>query len=137
MTGLIWALLSLQGLANRGEYQSIVLDFREDLATGQLEQELGAIAKTYGIHPTPNSVFSQSDHLYIVNGDAALLKALRRSELRQSTESIAPNYIYHALEVPNDPDYPKQWNFRSINLEGAWDNAKGNGVTVAVIDTGI
>ena len=137
LTGLIWALLSVQGLANRGEYQSIVLDFREDLATGQLEQELGAIAQTYGIHPTPNSIFSQSDHLYIVDGDAALLRALRRSPLRQFTESIAPNYIYHALEVPNDPDYPKQWNLRSINVEGAWDNTKGNGVTVAVIDTGI
>ena len=137
LTGLVWGLFSLQGLANPGEYQSIVLDFRDDLTAGQLEKELGAIAQTYGIQPIPNSIFSQSEHLYIVDGDAAMLKALRRSPLQQVTEAIAPNYIYHALEVPNDPDYPKQWNLRSINIEGAWDNAKGNGVTVAVIDTGI
>jgi serine protease len=40
--------------------------------------------------------------------------------------------------VVNDPDYTKQWNFRQINLEGAWKRgATGQGVTVAVIDTGI
>jgi serine protease len=37
----------------------------------------------------------------------------------------------------NDPDYSKQWNLRSINVEPAWDETKGAGVTVAVIDTGI
>ncbi|MGL5033971.1 MAG: S8 family peptidase, partial [Microcystaceae cyanobacterium] len=50
---------------------------------------------------------------------------------------VEPNYIYQALEVPNDPDYSKQWNFRSIGVEKAWDETKGEGVTVAVIDTGV
>jgi serine protease len=136
LTGLIWAVLSFPGLASRGEYQSIALDFREDLAAGQLERTLKTIAQTYKVQPTPNSIFSEADHLYIVKGDAQLLKALRR-DLKQATESIAPNYIYHALEVPNDPEYSKQWNLRSINVEGAWNNTKGNGATVAVIDTGI
>jgi serine protease len=134
--GLIGALLTFPGLANQGEYGSIALDFREDLAAGQLEQELKAIAQTFGVQPQPNSIFSQADHLYVVKGDAKLLKALRRS-LKPVTESIAPNYIYHALEVPNDPDYAKQWNLRSINVEGAWNNTHGSGATVAVIDTGI
>jgi serine protease len=137
LTGLIWAVLSFPGLANQGEYQSIALDFREDLSAGQLAQELETIAQTYKVQPTPNSVFSESDHLYVVKGDARLLKTLQNSSLKQLTESIAPNYIYHALEVPNDPEYSKQWNLRSINVEGAWNNTKGNGATVAVIDTGI
>jgi serine protease len=136
LVGLIWALASFPGLASRGEYQSIVLDFREDLTASQLESTLGAIAQRFGTQPTPNSVFSQSDRVYIIPGDARLLKSLR-SEFRSFTESIDPNYIYSAFEVPNDPDYSKQWNFRSINLEGAWNNAKGSGATVAVIDTGI
>jgi serine protease len=136
LTGLIWALISFPGLASRGEYQSIVLDFREDLAAGQIETELGVIAQKFGVKPAPNSIFSQADHLYILPGDARLLKALR-SEFQPYTESIDPNYIYQALEVPNDPDYSKQWNLRSINIEGAWNNTKGNGATVAVIDTGI
>ncbi|NES65686.1 MAG: peptidase S8, partial [Okeania sp. SIO2D1] len=30
-----------------------------------------------------------------------------------------------------------QWNLRSINVEEAWNETKGDGVTVAVIDTGV
>jgi serine protease len=136
LVGLIWALASFPGLASRGDYQSIVLDFREDLTASQVETALSTIAQRFGTQPTPNSVFSAADRVYIIPGDARLLKSLR-SEFQSFTESIDPNYIYKAYEVPNDPDYSKQWNFRSINLEGAWNNAKGNGATVAVIDTGI
>ena len=35
------------------------------------------------------------------------------------------------------PEYSKQWNFRNINVEQAWDETKGAGITVAVIDTGV
>jgi len=51
-------------------------------------------------------------------------KPSKKSKLAKSTEFIEPNYIYTALEVPNDPDYSKQWNMRSINVESAWDETK-------------
>ncbi len=57
--------------------------------------------------------------------------------MKRDTEYIEPNYIYHQLEVPNDPEYSKQWNLHNINVEQAWDETKGEGVTVAVIDTGV
>jgi serine protease len=137
LVGMIWALLSYPGLANQGTYDSIVLDFRETLGQEQIQQEVAAIANQYGIAPHLNSAFSTADHVYVLPGDKNLLKALRRSPLRQYTESIDPNYIYSASAIPNDPDYSKQWNLRSINIESAWNEAKGSGVTVAVIDTGI
>jgi serine protease len=41
---------------------------------------------------------------------------------------------------PNDTNYSSQWHYfdqgTSINAEPAWDKATGNGVVVAVIDTG-
>ena len=41
---------------------------------------------------------------------------------------------------PNDTNYSNQWHYfdqgTSINAEPAWDKATGNGVVVAVIDTG-
>lgn len=135
--GLLAALLSFPGLAKQGTYDSILLDFRDDLPRAQLEQELEAIAQRYGVSPQLNSIFSETESLYWVEGDAALLRDLRRSPLKPLTESISPNYQYRALLVPNDPDYPQQWNFRSINLESAWEETRGNGVIVAVIDTGI
>ncbi len=39
--------------------------------------------------------------------------------------------------APDDPLYPKQWNFRMVDAERAWKHTAGKGVTVAVIDTGV
>ncbi|NJO72963.1 MAG: peptidase S8, partial [Leptolyngbyaceae cyanobacterium RM1_406_9] len=137
LVGLFFALASFPGLANKGEYESIVLDFRDDLTAGQIESELGAIAQQFNAAPRLNSAFSEQDNVYVVKGDRQLLKRLRRSDLKQYTESIEPNYVYTTQEVPNDPDYAKQWNFLNIKVESAWDETKGAGVTVAVIDTGV
>jgi serine protease len=38
---------------------------------------------------------------------------------------------------PNDPLYPKQWHLRQIGMPEAWKLADGNGVIVAVLDTGV
>jgi len=38
---------------------------------------------------------------------------------------------------PNDPMYKNQWHFSMVNAEGAWAKASGEGVIVAVIDTGV
>lgn len=135
--GIGFALFNFKGLANRGEFQSIVIDFREDIPATEISQQLEAISQEYKQKPILNSAFSIDDHVYIVNGDRELLKVLQKSSLAKDTEFIEPNYIYQAFEVPNDPDYSKQWNLRSINIESAWDETKGDGVTVAVIDTGV
>jgi len=135
--GLVFTLSNFKGLANQGKFESIVLNFREDIPAAQISSQVGAIAQKYNVAPRLNSEFSASDNLYIVEGDRSTLKSLKKSNLAKSTEFIEPNYIYRAFEVPNDPDYSKQWNLRSINVESAWDETKGSGVTVAVIDTGI
>lgn len=134
--GLGFALFNFKGLATKGEFESIVLDFREDIPTAQVREQVQAIAQQYNVAPQLNSEFSDADNVYIVKGDQKTLKALK-SRLAKSTEFIEPNYIYSFREVPNDPDYSKQWNLRSIKIESAWEETKGSGVTVAVIDTGI
>jgi serine protease len=135
--GVGFALSTFTGLANQGDFDSIVLDFRENVPAAQIQQEIRAIAKQYKVNPHFNSEFSAADHVYIIKGDKQLLAALRKSPLAKDTEFIEPNYIYSALEVPNDPYYVKQWNLRNINVETAWQTTKGQGVTVAVIDTGV
>ena len=135
--GVGFALFNFKGLANQGEFQSIVLDFREDVPAAEIAEEVRAIAQQYNVNPRLNSEFSEADHIYILEGDKRLLNALKKSKLSKETEFIEPNYVYSASEFPNDPEYSKQWNLRSINVEAAWDETKGSGVTVAVIDTGI
>ncbi len=39
--------------------------------------------------------------------------------------------------VPNDELYSQQWNFRMVGAERAWKRSKGEGVIVAVLDTGV
>jgi len=137
LVGLGWALTNYQGLAAQGTYESIILDFREDVGAAQIESQIEAIAQQFTVSPRYNSEFSLDDHIFVVKGDAGLLKQLKNSPLRQLTEYIEPNYIYSQYAIPNDPEYGKQWNLRSINVEQAWDDTKGKDVTVAVIDTGI
>ncbi|MGK7949753.1 MAG: S8 family peptidase [Xenococcaceae cyanobacterium] len=135
--GLTFALSHYQGLANQGEFDSVILDFREDIPNSEIREEIQNIFHKYQQYPTLNSFFSIEDNVYVVKGDRQTLKALRHSSLKRDTEYIEPNYIYHQLEVPNDPEYSKQWNLHNINVEQAWDETKGEGVTVAVIDTGV
>lgn len=164
LIGLGWAVSSFSGLAAQGTYDSIVLDFREEIGQQSITNQIQAIAQKYQVIPYLNSEFSPEDNIYIVRGDKQLLKSLRKS-LGNNTEYIEPNYIYSAnysakfdngvlydavppkknissdsffsSSVPNDPFYGQQWNLRSINVETAWNETHGEGITVAVIDTGV
>jgi serine protease len=66
---------------------------------------------------------------------APALLARLRSDPR--VEAAAPEHLFRAYWVPNDPRYKEQWNFRRIHMEQAWDITRGKGVVVAVIDTGV
>ncbi|WP_373481239.1 S8 family peptidase [Geminocystis sp.] len=135
--GLGFALFNFKGLANQGEFESIIINFRQDIPITALDKNLQFIASKVQEIPILNSIFSEEERVYIVEGDKNSLKKLRKSVLKKEVEYIEPNYIYHSLEVPNDPAYTQQWNLRSINIEQAWDETKGEGIAVAVIDTGV
>lgn len=137
LLGLGLAIAHFPGLSAQGTYRSIILDFRESLGTAEIEQQVDAIASQYGVTVDYNSEFSKNDHIFVLKGEQELLDKLRGSDLKELTEFIEPNYLYQASRKPNDPDYSKQWNMRSINAEAAWDRTRGKGATVAVIDTGI
>jgi sugar lactone lactonase YvrE len=51
---------------------------------------------------------------------------------------VEPNYIVHALAVPNDALFSQLWGMIRANATQAWDvTTGGTNVVVAVIDTGI
>jgi serine protease len=135
--GLWLALANFKGLAGQGQFNSLIVNFRDDIPTSTISNQLDAIAQQFKQPAALNSIFSTKEHIYILKGDGKLLTALGHSPLKQYVEYIEPNYIYQAYKAPNDPDYSKQWNFRSINVERAWEETQGQGVTVAIIDTGV
>ena len=151
----------------QGTFSSIILDFREEVGDSQIQQALSEASQQFDLKPRLNSEFSESDHVFIVPGEATLLRNLLRSGLDRYTESIEPNYNYSVPEAsqvrlpitldkpiaaeksskkskkstsvpyPNDPLFKRQWNFKQINLEPAWAITKGKGSIVAVVGTGI
>ena len=64
-----------------------------------------------------------------------MVKLLRRDPTVSYAE---PNYISHAMALPNDRHYERQWHYGQINLPAAWDITTGDDdVVIAVIDTGV
>lgn len=135
IAGIVGIFKFSGSLARTGEFDSIVLDFRDNpAAVAQVE----AAAQKFGLELTPNSKFSTEDHVYIAEGDSSTISRFRQSELSEFLEFVEPNYVYSTFfGGPNDPDFSKQWNLKKINVEGAWRGSKGKGATVAVIDTGV
>lgn len=67
------------------------------------------------------------------------LLALKRLQRHAEVETAGLNYRVQAAITPNDPFYSsaQSWHYGMINLPAAWDVSLGNGVIVAVIDSGI
>ncbi len=51
--------------------------------------------------------------------------------------AVYPNYLYEITDLPNDPEYGEQKALSQINIDKAWAKSQGEGVVVAVIDTGV
>ncbi|MGO1071555.1 S8 family peptidase [Lysobacter sp. CA199] len=75
--------------------------------------------------------------------DAAATKELAIELMKQdpSIIEVVPDRLKQRAMVPNDPGYAQQWHYKNgpggLNLEPAWDITTGDGIVVAVLDTGI
>lgn len=54
-----------------------------------------------------------------------------------AVEYAEVNARFVALDIPTDPLYSYQWNLPDVQAPAAWDLAEGDGVTVAVVDSGV
>jgi len=76
-----------------------------------------------------------------------LKEALAALREQPEVEYAELNMVVHTQTAPNDPYYGTSgawgqsfrdlWGLQSINAETAWDTAQGDGVLVAVVDTGL
>lgn len=39
--------------------------------------------------------------------------------------------------IPNDSEYKYTWHFSKIGTPTAWDSAQGEGITIAILDSGV
>jgi len=88
-------------------------------------------------------------HLVKLPSGATLKRALREYRHDPNVLYAEPNYVVHALTLPNDPLFPQQWGLSNtgqdegtvgadIHAPQAWNTSTGSAnVVVAVIDSGI
>jgi serine protease len=118
------------------DVRTIVVDFVD----GTTQAEIDALEKGFGVDLEPNdSVESPTSGVTIgavVSADE-MEDVLARIRADSHVEVAEPLIRYRSSMVPNDPLFAKQWNLKQIHAPEAWDTARGKGVVVAVIDTGI
>jgi thermitase len=52
-------------------------------------------------------------------------------------EAVDYNYLREPSIMPNDPRLGNQWGLTSTRFSGAWNDAKGGGAKVAIVDSGV
>lgn len=107
-----------------------------DLRDGTSEPAVEALGRELGLDLEWTSPHSHDEALLRADAadPAAALAALRAHPLVEAAEPLIP---MQALGAPNDPLYPRQWNLHTIGAEAGWEAGSGEGVIVAVLDTGV
>jgi serine protease len=114
----------------------ILIDAKDDVS----ESDIADLARIAGVPIHPASSLSLATDKFevadvAVADESRILDALRADP---RVESAEPMEVFQASFVPNDPLYAeKQWHMKRVGAERAWEYACGEGVTVAVVDTGI
>lgn len=128
----------------------VVLDFRQPPSPELL--------KTWGsLHGlTPRLLAADSELATVTVSETELPRVLSVLSDDPLIKAVSPDYVAHSDGVlgsaepgepaetiqpeasfPNDPLYKKQWHHAMIGAAKAWKKANGEGVTVAILDTGI
>jgi serine protease len=101
-----------------------------------------AARKLSGVRGDVGKTFSGSGRRYeLIDVNSGSDPAAVKSELenKPDVEYVEVNQRACALAVPNDPLFGRQWNFKQVRAEKAWNITRwpGQGVIVAVLDTGV
>ncbi len=106
-----------------------------------LVQEAGSVSRMKINHPafnnTARSGTAPTSAAQLAEQKRITLETIRELRRQPGVQFAEPNYIRRALAVPSDPYYVRQWHHKLINLPAAWNSSQGEGVIVAVIDSGV
>ena len=121
--------------------QSIDREIVVDFVDGTTKAEFDELEQAWGIDLELNDEVEGPDSAitiaYVPEGidEDALLETIRANPKVEAAEPMM--LVSKSDFAPNDPMFDKQWNLKMINMPKAWEQTKGKGVVVAVIDTGI
>ena len=109
-----------------------------DLDDGASDADVRSLEAREHVTLRPNSAMAGDDRLYLATvpraSAARVLDDLARAPLVQAAEE---DRELHALFVPNDPMFERQWGLQRLGVPRSSDITCGRGATVAVVDTGV
>ncbi len=93
-------------------------------------------------HPTVDQIAQKygCDLQYLIQFDARqdVVPVAREYEQLEEVEYVCPNGYMRFDEVPNDPEYNRQWHFVNLGAPFAWTIAKGKTRVInCVLDDGL
>jgi len=145
----------------------LVLDFVEpDDGEGGSEDEIAQYVAQLdampGVDVVPAGPYSEGEHLFLLDTEDSVLALAESLDGEPLLEGVEPELVYALPDVGasfadapmpepiddigdqkkprldvNDPMYPLQWHMEQIHAGEAWMTTRGEGVVVAVIDTGV
>ncbi|MCA9635236.1 MAG: peptidase S8 [Myxococcales bacterium] len=132
---------------------ALILDLVEpEDGEGGSEAELAALIEGLGLPVEAAGFYSEGEHLFRVSGSAADLAQVEAALADHPlVEGIEPEVLYALIDAgdgepapeahprfePNDAMFNLQWHMEMIRAPEAWSVTRGDGVVVAVIDTGV
>lgn len=122
------------GKSNPSEPFQVVISFTPGVNLDQVAQEFGAKVVRRGPLNFATLALKENSNVQQV------LEMLKRTPRVLGAEE---NYLrtiqsLASSTVPTDPLFKDQWSIASGNVQGAWDmGATGQGMTIAIIDSGI
>ncbi|MBA3820242.1 MAG: peptidase S8 [Deltaproteobacteria bacterium] len=143
------AQLAADLVAAETDPDDILVDLKDDASPDAIEQAFGidlvlvdssgiaAKTRLYRAHVDPArrdallAAIAQRADVEIAEPDA--LMQLSPTDMIVRAPHVAPTHEGY----PDDPQYKFQWHMRQIGMPEAWKLADGNGVIVAVLDTGV
>ncbi|MDG1894399.1 MAG: S8 family serine peptidase [Fuerstiella sp.] len=113
-------------------------------------QSQAALQQLTGASAVTASQFVENGYTLEFDQDVTVNAAADAFSVLPGFEYLNPNLAlnYSTFAVPNDPRFTDQWHLRNTgqsggtvgadaNIEGAWDNYTGQGVTIGIIDDGL
>ncbi len=141
---------SVDGLLRRFDVDRVtaMVPGRVGLTTAKATQRFkNSRLRQAAANSSPLSVASVNTYLVGFSTAHDLTTALAAFNRDPHVEYAHPNYLVEAHYTPNDPylttsgsfeqSYRDLWGLETIGAETAWDSARGDGVLVAVVDTGV
>lgn len=131
--------------AHVGKSNELIVQFTNDLDLADDGDVALAKAISTDAHMETKEVLTE-DNLLVLEKPAGetLAQAMDTIADDPRVSYVQPNYVYHALLMPNDTSFSNQWalnngNDADIDAPEAWDVSMGNATPpiVAVIDSGI